>query len=338
MTNPTETAPDHTAQPLHVVLGGSGAAGSALVRELARQGRRVWAVSRRPLAALPAGAEWRPANVNDPASVAAVTQGADIVYHAAQPEYTRWAQDFPAMNRAVLEGVSRSGAKLVFVDNLYMYGPVNGPISETSAQHPTSKKGRVRLELARQLLAAHEAGQLRVVIARSSDYYGPWVEGSFVGEALFKAVAAGKRAPLIGSADQPHSFTFVDDLARALVLLGEHPEAAGQVWHIPAAEPLTGRAFTRLIAEAAGVPARPPLVLPALATRAAGLAVPLLREMADIMDQYTAPFVIDGGKFARTFKFTPTPHREAVSRTLNWLRAQAADATSPEPAGRPAAR
>lgn len=304
---------------LHVVLGARGAVGSALTSELLQQGLRVRAVSRLRPDYLPATVDWKPADATDAASVQAAVQGGSVVYMVVQPEYTRWAQEFPALLAAVLEGVSQAGARLVFADNLYSYGPVTGALTEISPEAPQSRKGAVRLALAGTLLAAHRAGRLPVVIARASDYYGPGVHSSAVGSAFFGAIQAGKRPQWIGRSDQLHSFSFIGDVARALVMLARHPTAFGQVWHVPAAEPLTATGFAAQIAAQAHTRPTTPSTLSGLPLRALGLFIPLLRELADVQYQFSAPFVIDGTRFADAFGFRPTPHPEATGQTLTWL-------------------
>ena len=312
---------------LHVVLGAGGAVGAALMRELSRQGLAARAVSRTRPQWLPTDVPWTAADVTDAASVEAAVQGAGVVYMAAQPDYTRWAQEFPPMLEAVVRGVGRVGARLVFADNLYSYGPVTAPLTETSVEHPGSRKGVVRLGLARTLLAAHQAGTLPVAIARASDYYGPGVQGSSVGAAFFGAVLAGKRPPWIGRTDQLHSFSFIDDVARGLVTLAHNQSAFGQVWHLPAAEPLSATAFAAQIAGQTQPTPRTPAALSGLLLRAVGLFSPMIRELAEVEYQFNAPFVIDGAHFADAFGFQPTPHQEAIGQTLAWMRASQSSAT-----------
>ncbi|WP_045235017.1 NAD-dependent epimerase/dehydratase family protein [Deinococcus pimensis] len=323
-TDPRSTTvrPTSPLSGTHVVLGGGGAAGRALVRELLTRGADVRVVSPREPRALPAGAHWTPGDAREAGDVARMSRNARVVYMAAQPEYTRWKTDFPPMLDAVIEGVARSQARLVFVDNLYTYGPVTGPLSETSPEHPTSRKGQVRLRMARTLLRTHEEGRVRVVIGRASDYFGPLVIGSLAGKAFFDAVLAGKRPRWFGRHDVPHALTFVDDFARALVTLGEHDEAYGRAWHVPTDEPLTGRAFAALVAREAGVADRAPATLPLPAVRTLGLFVPILRELADVAYQATGPWEVDGTRFAAAFGFRPTPNAEAVRRTVEWVRTQ----------------
>jgi len=212
------------------------------------------------------------------------------------------------------------GAKLVFADNLYMYGSADGPMREDTSVSPTSRKGRVRAALADELLAAHRAGALRVAISRASDYFGPRALDSAIGERLFEAAIAGKKVPWLGSLNQPHTVSYSEDIGRAIAVLGERDEADGQVWHLPAAEPVTGRAFVELVSTALGRPLRPTATTPGK-VRLAGLFVPMIREIGDVMDQWTQPFVSDATRFERTFgPFEVTALDEAVRRTVAWYR------------------
>ena len=174
--------------------------------------------------------------------------------------------------------------------------------------------------MAAAVLGAHAEGRLRATIGRASDYYGPRGTASTVGESLMKPAVRGKRARWLGSLDQPHTLNYLPDMARALVTLGERDEADGQAWHLPAAEPLTGRQFLSLVFEAAG---RPPKIGAASrqVIRIGGLFNPLLRELNETLYQFERPFVSDASKFQRTFgPFEPTPHLEAVKLTVDWFR------------------
>ena len=304
----------------HVVLGAAGGTGSAVVRDLAARGLPVRAVTRGGAADVPDGVEQVAADLGTTAGARRACEGAAVVYHCAQPGYTKWPELFPPMTRAILDGASAAGAKLVFADGLYVYGPPDGPMTEQTPQRAQGKKGRTRIEMADAVLGAHGDGRLRATIGRSSDYYGPRGTNSTVGENLFTPALRGKRARWLGSLDQPHTLNYLEDMARALVTLGERDEADGQVWHLPAAEPLSGRQFLTLVFAAAGYPpkigvASRPMI------RIAGLFNPLLRELNETLYQFERPFVSDASKFQRAFgPLQPTPHAEAVNRTVEWFR------------------
>jgi nucleoside-diphosphate-sugar epimerase len=305
---------------LHVVLGGSGGAGSAVVRALKSQGKVVRAISRTQPAHIPSGVGWRTADVTDQGSLLNALVGADVVYHCAQPEYAQWSSKFPSMNTNILTAVESVKAKLVFADNLYMYDSSHGAINEQSAQNPVSKKGAIRKQLGEQMLEWHRTGRVEVAIGRGSDYYGPGVHGSSAGADFFQRILDGKPAQWAGRADQPHALTFIDDFARALVRLGETPSASGKAWVIPTAEALTAKDFATLIAEVAGKPDKGVSALPGWAMPPVGMFVPIMRELYDIRYQTEKPFTVDGRVFAKTFGFEPTPHREAIWATITSLQ------------------
>ena len=214
--------------------------------------------------------------------------------------------------------------QLVFADNLYAYGPVDGPLREDLPAAAGGRKGRTRVEMAAQLLGAHRVGRARVVIGRASDYYGPRGTGSTAGETVFGRILAGKKPQWTGRLDQPHTFHYLPDIARGLLVLADRPEADGQVWHLPAAEPLTAQQFFDMIAKAAGqpVPVHASIANPAMLA-VAGIFSPMLREMRETTYQFRAPFVIDASKFDAAFgHLEPTPHRDAVQRTVAWYRSR----------------
>ena len=303
----------------HVVLGAAGGSGSAVVHALAARGLPTRAVTRHGTGEVPQGVEQVAADVSTADGARRACAGAAVVYHCAQPPYTKWPELFPAMTRAILDGAAEAGAKLVFADNLYVYGPPDGPMTEETPQRATGHKGRTRIEMADAVLRAHAEGRLITTIGRSSDYYGPRGTGTSAGDNVMKPALRGRRARWLGSLDQPHTLNYLEDMAHALVTLGTRDEPDGQVWHIPAAEPLTGRRFLELVFEAAGHPPKAGVASRRL-IRIAGLFNPMLRELNETLYQFEQPFVSDASKFQNAFGFEPTSHRDAVSRTVAWFQ------------------
>jgi len=212
---------------------------------------------------------------------------------------------------------SAAGAKLVFADNCYMYAPTVHPMTEDLPYNPATRKGAVRKQLAETLMAAYAQGKVRAVIGRATDFYGPGVVNSTMGERFFKALVAGKRVEWLGKLDQPHAMTFVDDFARGLIVLGAQDDALGQVWHIPVAEPLTGLQYITLASEVAGIPARPTTLSEGMLW-VVGVFNPIVRELGEMMYEFNGPYLIDGSKYMHKFGGTPTPHREAMQYTVAW--------------------
>ena len=302
---------------LHVVAG-LGAVGRAVVAELVARGLPVRAVARHRVSGLPAGVDVIEVDLADPASARPALAGAAVVYHAASAPYDRWRTLLPPLMEGVLEGAAATGARVVYADNLYAYGPVTGPLTEEMPYRAAGPNGRLRAALADELMAAHTAGRVQAMIGRASDYYGPWGRQSTAGDRLFLPALAGKAAQVLGDPDQPHTFTHLADFAWALVTLGTDKRALGEVWHVPSAETLTTREFVSLVYEAAGHPARM-RVLPSAMLAGLALVSPMLRAVREQQYQRVAPWVVDHTKFERAFGATVTPHREAIRATLDWF-------------------
>jgi len=310
-----------TDPELHVVFGGAGGAGGAIVRELVARGKRVRSVTRSGRGDYPAGVEALAADATNAEQARAACAGANVVYHAVNVPYPDWLAVLPPVMAGLIAAAGAADATLVYVDNLYAYGPVAQPMTEDLPLAAATKKGRLRARLAETLLAAHHAGQIRAVIGRGSDYFGPGVVNSVAGDRLFPAILQGTKAMWVGNLDRPHSLTFIDDYARVLVKLGEREDACGQVWHAPPAEPLTGRQFLTLACAEAGQSTRVG-AYPSFVIRLAGLFDPVLRELNELAYEFEQPFILDGTKFHQAFGFTPTPHREALRATLAWYAAR----------------
>ena len=307
---------------LAVVLGASGGIGSAVVAELVRQGTPTRAVSRHARTdAVPPGVQALAADVATPSGAADAVRGATVVYHCVQPAYTRWTQEFPTLTAAITAATTAVAAKLVVADNLYMYFPVEGPLTEQSPQRPPHRKGRVRAEMADNLLAANDAGRLAVVLGRASDYFGPGGTHSVLGTTLFWRVVAGRRPQWIGRLDQLHTLHYLPDLARALVLLGTRADANGRAWHLPAAPAITGAALFDQLSTAVGWQIRPSVASRRM-LRVAGLVMPMAQELAETCYQWEQPFVSDASAFEATFgPFPVTSLADALSATVSWWQA-----------------
>lgn len=308
------------SQERHVIFG-SGPLGQAVMRELVRQGKCVVMVNRsgkRPAGA-PESVESAAADLYNPNAVTQAARGASVVYQCAQPEYTQWPQKFPPLMQSIIAGLTGSPATLVMGDNLYMYGYVDGPIREDAPHNAKGPKGITRAKIAADLFQAHQSGKLRVTIGRASDFFGPGVRGSFVGESVFGALAKGKAANVMGNIDLPHTFSFIDDFGKALVNLGAHEQALGQAWHIPNAPTISTRQFVQVAAEALGVKPKMMVAAP-LMMRALGLFVPELREMIELEYEVMKPYVVDDSKYKKAFGDHSTPLKEAIQRTAEWYK------------------
>lgn len=300
---------------LHIVVG-AGPVGSATASLLAARGDQVRVLTRSGSGPAHPSIERIAADATDVAALIEHSTGARTIFYCAQPEYHRWTTDFPPLAAAARQAAEATGAVLISVGNLYGYGLVDGPISESQPLRPNSRKGRVRAEIWTAALAAHEAGRLRTAEVRGSDFIGAGAKSAFTATVL-PAVLAGRRALFPGDLDAPHSWTDVADMARTLVAVADDENALGRAWHTPTAPPLSVRALADLVATIADK--RPARVarMPGLLLRIAGLVDTEAREMPELSYQFDRPFVIDSSAATAAFGFEATPTEAALRATIS---------------------
>jgi nucleoside-diphosphate-sugar epimerase len=306
----------------HVVFG-TGAIGLATYDALRRRGETVRLVNRSGHAPVPDDIEVVGGDARDPAFTTSAAQGASVVYQTLNPPYPEWTTQFPALQAGVLAAAEAAHARLVSMENVYMYGRPNGqPLTEDRAYAAHTTKGQLRARMARELLAAHQAGRVEVAIGRASDYYGPRGGAqSNLGDRVFPAALAGKTASVLGDPDQPHTYTYIPDIGEGLAVLGEHPDATGEVWHLPNdPDTKTTRQLVDIIYRNAGHPRGKLRALPALVLRVLGLANPTLRELVEMQYQFDEPFIVDSSKIATKLGVHATPTQQALVQTLNAYR------------------
>jgi nucleoside-diphosphate-sugar epimerase len=306
-----------------VFCGAGGGLGLALLRQLAQQGKSVRAVTRSGRAEVPPGVALAQADALDRAAALQASAGAGVIYHAINVPYNQWPERLPPILENLIAAAAATNARLVYGDNLYMYGKVEGPIHADLPNRPAGKKGQLRARLADRLLAAHRQGQVQAVIGRASDFVGPGATNTITSQLVIEPLLKGKKAMWIGSLDAPHSIAYVDDVARGLIVLGERDQAPGQVWIIPAGAPLTGRQFIELACEQAGTQPCNYGVYNRTMLRLVSVFSPMVREVLENLYQFEQPFVVDGSKFEQAFgPFETTHQREALRAMMAWRRSR----------------
>jgi len=305
---------------LHVVFG-TGAIGMALIEELNREGKNVRAVNRSGRARASDGVEVVGGDATSTEFTKVASANAGVIYFCLNPPYTQWPEMFPPMQAAAIEGAASAGAKLVVMDNLYMYAPMQGqPLTEDLPYTATTRKGSVRAQMAEDLMKAHETGKVRATAGRASDYFGPRGLLSAMGERVFYPALAGKKAQVMGDPDQLHTYSYLPDIATGLAILGEHDEADGQAWHLPNAPAVTTKQFIDQVYAAAGT--EPGIqAMPRWMVNAVGLFNGNVRELKEMLYEFDEPFVVDDGKFEAAFGDHATPLPEAIGATVDWFRA-----------------
>ena len=309
---------------LHVVLG-KGPIGRTLARRLATDGDDVLVLSRSggdpdvgPGTAPTRGTVRGEAlDATDAAALAAAARGATAIHNCANPPYHRWASDWPPLAESLLAAAERTGAVLVAAGNLYGYGAGTQVMTEDSPLRSTETKGRVRAGMWLEARRRHEAGVLRATEVRGSDYLGPGAEEhAHAGPRMLRPLLAGRTLRPVGSADEPHTWTYLPDFASALAAAARTPAAWGRAWHVPSPEPLTFRELARRFATAAGAPEPRVAAVPMAVLRAVGVLDPMLRELARTGYQFTEPFVMESAASQAVLGVAPTGWDAIVAETL----------------------
>jgi nucleoside-diphosphate-sugar epimerase len=310
---------------LHVVFG-AGPLGFAVVRALRQRGKQVRLVSYSGKKdSVPGGVEVARGDATNVKDCIRLCKDASHVYNCTNPrDYHKWPEQFPPLQRGMMEAAASSGAKLIVLENLYMYGPHGGiPITEETAMKATGPRGVTRKTMTETLFAAHREGKVRVTSARASDFYGPGVGQSLLGKDIFANILQGKGVTLTANPKLRHTVSFIDDVGEALVRLGENDKSLGQAWHIPNAPAVTLGEFVAMIQAEAGQSVKVtylPKPLTQIVLPIMGLFVPPVRGLGENIYQTYEPFVVDDSKYKAAFGDHATALQKGIQTTLAWYQ------------------
>ena len=270
--------------------------------------------------ALPDKVKIHACDATEPDEVAKVCKDMDAVYFCAMPPYTNWPDLFPPLAIGFLKGVARTEAKVIFGDNLYLYGSTQGTrISEIVAHDATGHKGRTREFVARQFMAAHERGDNLVTLGRAAAFYGPHTLNALLGGVFFKPAFASKTANLLGDIDLPHTFSYIKDFAKGLVTLGSNDSAFGEAWHTPNAPTVSTRDMLKLVEaeldEKVKIRVAGNTMISIL-----GFFSPMIKETKEMMYTWEEAYVVDHSKFEAAFGAEVTSHEVAIKETVAWFK------------------
>jgi len=291
------------------VVVGAGSIGSAIASELAAAGEPVKIVTRSGSGPAHPLISRVVADAADAAAMRRISEGASVIYNCANPAYHQWPTAWPPISAALIGAAASSGAVLAITGNLYGYGPVPGPMTEDTPLAATTVKGRVRVKMWQDALAA----PIRTLEVRASDYIGPRYT---LIEMALPAMRAGKTAWMPAPLDVPHTYTYVGDVAHTMVTLAQDPRAWGAAWHVPSPPPMTARELLTRAAAAGGLPAPRLRTYPRLAVRAAGLFDKFAREFLEMRYQHDRPFVLDSSRVTSVFGLSYTPVDSALGAVL----------------------
>ena len=302
-----------------VLVLGYGAVGQATVKLLHEKGYQVTVAQRSAPQGLPAGVQFIRCDVLDRASVLSCFDGFDQLVMAIGFEYTMksWQANWPTAMRHVVDASVQHGLRVVFVDNLYMYGPQSVPLREDMPLTHHAGKPAVRAEITRIWQQAVQTLELRMTALRAPDFFGPNVLLSQLGEVVFGNLAKGRTAQFLVPIDEQHDFAYVPDIARAVELLLQAPDADfGQIWHMPCAPTTTTRSLVETGANHLGVPPKA-FVFPFWSLHLLGIFIPFVKELWEMRFQWDRPYLVNADKFRQRFSFEATPFHESIAATAS---------------------
>jgi nucleoside-diphosphate-sugar epimerase len=306
------------SEPLHTVLGAGGAIARELTRELLAAKQPIRLVSRRPTPV--AGVrETKSGDLSDYRQTLEAVAGTAVAYLCVglQYDFKIWRELWPKIMRNTIDACKTHSARLIFFDNVYMYGRVDGPMTEETPYNPCSRKGELRAQIATRFMDEVRAGNLTGMIARSADFYGPGCRTSILNLLVIDRLATGKRAWWLGNVRSKHSFTFTPDAGKALFRLALEDRSYNQVWHLPTARPApAGRDWIELCAKATG---RTPkhMTLSGPMVKLMGLFDATIGEIYEMLYQNEADYIFDSSKIERAFGIAPTPVQDAIKQTVS---------------------
>lgn len=302
---------------MYTILGANGVIAQELSHELVSFSPAIRQASRTPRKVNPTDETVVTDLLNAQATSNAVS-GSEVVFLVAGLRYDTsvWQEQWPTVMRNVIDACKRHSARLVFFDNVYSYGLVNGLMTEETPFNPISKKGEVRVKVATMLLDEIRNGNVQAMIVRSADFYGPGAANSFPHATVFGRLKARKTPQWIGNPNAVHTFTYTPDAGRSVAVLGNTPDAYGQTWHLPTSkEPFTGTDFVRMACELAGQPFKLQAA-PRWMLKLMGVFIPVLRENDEMMYQFEHDYRFDSSKIESAFGLFPTPYRQGIDESL----------------------
>jgi nucleoside-diphosphate-sugar epimerase len=306
---------------VQTILGSGGGIGIPLARELKNYTDRIRLVSRNPKKVNESD-ELFAADVTNPEHIDKAIAGSEVVYVTIGFEYNLkvWQKTWPVFLQEVINSCKKHNSKLVFFDNIYMYGRSSVPfMTEMAMIDPPSEKGKVRQRLREMILQETEKKKLTALIARAADFYGPENKNSALTIMVAANLKKGKKAQVFGDPDRIHTYTYTPDAAKATAILGNSPDAYDQEWHVPTTkEKLTNRQWIELIAKelnaAPAIQVAPPFMLHLL-----GIFVPIMREFPEMLYQYNQDYIFDSSKFEKRFGITATTPEEGIKKMIRSL-------------------
>jgi nucleoside-diphosphate-sugar epimerase len=304
---------------IHTILGAGGPVANALTKELESNNSTIRLVSRREIKTNN-NTTWQKADLLNLEELRLAAKGSNIIYLCAGIVYDAeiWKVQWPIIIKNVIAVAKENNARLIFFDNIYMYGLVDGPITERTPYKPISEKGKVRAGVANAIMDEVNAGMLKASIARAPDFYGTDSQNSFFDMMVLAKYAKKETAQWMGDANTKHCFIFIEDAAKAMYLLGQNPDTDNQIWHLPTTPAITGKQFIQM---AAAIYNTKPsyFSLKKWMLWLIGKFMKVVAGTVEMYYQYDHDYEFDSGKFEKRFNFKPTSYEAGIKKMSETL-------------------
>ena len=306
---------------MQTILGSSGIIGKELAKALPQYTNKIRLVSRNPKI-INGGDELFKANLLNADETIKAVEGSEVVYLTAGLQYDIkvWRRDWTVIMKNVIEACKKNKSKFVFFDNVYSYGKVDGWMTEETSTKPDSEKGKVRAKLNEMIMNEVGQGNLKALIAKAADFYGPETPLSFVKIMVFDNFKKGKKAQWFIDVNKKHSFTYTPDAGKGTAILGNNESAYKQVWHLPTnKDVLTGKEFIELAAKAMGVKPEYTVVKKWM-VQMLGLFNKVIKENVEMLYQNDSDYLFDSTKFEKAFNYKPISYEEGIINTAKSIK------------------
>jgi nucleoside-diphosphate-sugar epimerase len=298
---------------MHTILGAGGAVANALTRELINNNETIRLVSRKPIVNAAKNVTWQKADLLNYTEVLNAAKGSTVIYLTAGLAYDKnvWRAQWPVVMQNAINAAKETGARLIFFDNVYMYGLVDGPMTEDTPYNPCSAKGEVRAKIATQLMDEAKAGNIKASIARAADFYGTENKNSFLDMMVLDNYAKGAKAQWLGKLGKLHNFSYIPDMGKGVYLLGQNPDSDNQIWHMPTAKPLTGKQFIDMAAKIYKVEPKV-FAINKFMLWSYGLFNKVVAGTVEMYYQYNHDYIFDSSKFEKAFDVKPAKYEDGI--------------------------
>ncbi len=269
---------------------------------------------------LPENVQLITADVTNRHELECICREAQIIFSCTDVPYQQWQQFYPAAAEALVYTLQKTTARLVFADNMYSYGNVQGAVMQETMPHKaTTKKGRVRAAVIEQLLLSGEDFNDRVAIVKAADFIGPRIHKGVLGTDFLHRLHHNKPILLFGKPMLPHTFTYIKDFALAMVTIAGAADAYGQIWHVPNAAAISVMDWIKLFEQETGRKVNVK-ILPKFLIKISGFFNSFIKELYELAYQFEHAYLVDHSKYAKRFGKHATDHLIIVKETVACFR------------------